>query len=64
VTRPLLGGEVLGADLVEELPELLDLGLLLVLVEEHAGLVEDGLLRVDGYGLGIAGSQSQCVRWP
>src|SRR6516164_4865510 len=50
-----LGGEVLGPDLVQELPELLDLGLLLVLVEEDAGLLEDGLVGEDRDRLGGAG---------
>src|SRR3954449_12735773 len=47
----LAGGEVLGPHLVEELPELLDLLLLdlavLVLLEEHAGLLEDVLVGED-----------------
>src|SRR5690606_6312878 len=43
------GGEVLGVDVVDELPELLDhlLGLLLVGLLDPAGLVEDLLLGVD-----------------
>src|SRR5689334_10569700 len=45
----LAGGEVLGAHLVEELPELLDLLFVLVLLEEHAGLLQHLLVGEDGH---------------
>ena len=48
---PALLGEVLGADVLDELAELLDLLLFLLaflfLVEEHSGLVEDRLVGED-----------------
>ena len=52
-------GEILGMDLVEELPELLDLVLLLVLVEQDPGLLEDGLVGEDRDRFGIAGRQGE-----
>src|SRR5712692_6462761 len=63
---PLFGSvrEVLGADLVEELAELLDLLLLFVVLEEDARLGEDLLVGEDRDRLGVAYRQRDRVGWP
>src|SRR6266852_2632560 len=60
--RERLLSEVLGGDVVEELAELLDLVLLLVGLEEHAGLVEDRLVGEDRHLGAEANGQRDRVR--
>ena len=57
-------GEVFGAHLVEELPELLDLLLVLVLLEEHPGLLEHVLVGEDRHRVAVADGEGDGVGRP
>src|SRR5438105_1753325 len=58
------GSEVLGADTLEELPELLDLLLLVVALEDDPSLVEHSVVGEDRYGLLVTHRQGDGVGGP